>query len=113
MASQGQPRSIARLLAPLALIACALAVVVVIGGSLAGDDSTGGFSSTASASTESQGTTATTPQRPRQPANYTIQSGDTLGAIAEETGVPVDTLLELNPEIDPQALIAGQKIKLR
>ena len=34
-------------------------------------------------------------------------------AIAETTGRPVDTLQELNPELDPQALIAGQKIQLR
>jgi LysM repeat protein len=49
----------------------------------------------------------------RQPATYTVQSGDTLGAIAETTGVTVETLQELNPELDPQALIAGQKIQLR
>ena len=46
-------------------------------------------------------------------ARYTIKTGDTLGAIAEKTGVPVERLEELNPELDPQALVAGQRIKLR
>ncbi len=44
---------------------------------------------------------------------YTVQAGDNLGAIAEETGVPVETIEELNPELDPQALVTGQEIKLR
>ena len=42
-----------------------------------------------------------------------MKTGDTLAAIAETVGVPVDTLLELNPELDPQALVSGQKIRLR
>ena len=39
---------------------------------------------------------------------YTVRAGDTLGAIAEETGVTVDELLELNPDVDPQSLTVGQ-----
>ena len=42
-----------------------------------------------------------------------MKTGDTLGAIAEKTGVDVEKLQELNPELDPQALVSGQKIKLR
>jgi LysM repeat protein len=42
-----------------------------------------------------------------------VEEGDTLGAIAEKTGVPVETIELLNPEVDPQALIAGQKLQLR
>ena len=54
-------------------------------------------------------------ERPRRPARarYTIKTGDTLGAIAVKTGVSVERLEELNPELDPQALVAGQRIKLR
>ena len=44
---------------------------------------------------------------------YTVQSGDTLTAIAHKTGVPVAELQALNPEIDPQILIAGEVLKLR
>ena len=41
------------------------------------------------------------------------QSGDTLIRIAHKTGVPVAELQALNPEIDPQILIAGEMLKLR
>jgi LysM repeat protein len=42
-----------------------------------------------------------------------VETGDTLTSIAHETGVPVATILTLNPEVDPQILIAGEKLKLR
>jgi hypothetical protein len=44
---------------------------------------------------------------------YVVQSGDTLSSIAHETGVPVRRILELNPGVDPQILISGEKLKLR
>ncbi|HET7573882.1 MAG TPA: LysM domain-containing protein, partial [Solirubrobacterales bacterium] len=48
-----------------------------------------------------------------QAKTYVVQTGDTLTAIAHETGVPVAEILALNPEVDPQILIAGQTLKLR
>lgn len=109
-----QSSSSARLFAPVALAVCAVAVLIVIGGSLGGGDdgSSGGGNSAAETTSQNATGTATTPAK-RQPATYTVKSGDTLGAIAETTGVTVETLQELNPELDPQALIAGQKIQLR
>ena len=44
---------------------------------------------------------------------YTIKPGDTPSSIAEKTGVPLADILRLNPDLDPQALSPGQKIKLR
>ncbi len=44
---------------------------------------------------------------------YVVKSGDTLTAIAHTTGVPVAQILALNPEVDPQILIAGQTLKLK
>jgi len=44
---------------------------------------------------------------------YVVQNGDTLTSIAHETGVPVSQILRLNPGIDPQILISGEKLKLR
>ena len=41
---------------------------------------------------------------------YTIQSGDTLAAIAAKTGTTVARLEQLNPGIDPTALRVGQTI---
>jgi LysM repeat protein len=112
MHTQGRS-SIARLVAPLALIAVAVAVMaIVLGSGVTGDD---GGSETAGddlpAATESQ----TAPDRPqrRTPASYTIKANDTLSGIAEQNGTTVERLQELNPELDPQGLVAGQKIKLR
>lgn len=103
--------SSARIFAPAALAICAVVVLVMIGSSIGGGDS--GSNGGSAGDPASQQTTDKTTTAKRQPATYTVKSGDTLGGIAESTGVPVDTLQELNPELDPQALIAGQKIQLR
>jgi LysM repeat protein len=47
------------------------------------------------------------------PETYEVQSGDTLTSIAHATGVPVAVILKLNPGVDPQILISGEKLKLR
>ena len=52
-------------------------------------------------------------KKPRTKAKtYMVKSGDTLTSIAHETGVPVAEILALNPEVDPQILIAGETLKL-
>jgi hypothetical protein len=53
-------------------------------------------------------------KKPRTKAKtYTVQSGDTLTSIAHKTGIPVAELQALNPEVDPQILIAGETLKLQ
>jgi LysM repeat protein len=111
MNSSASSRS-ARLLAPIALLASAAAVLAVVALSMGGDSS-GDDPPQATADQAETTETDTTPRRNRLPRNYVIQPGDTLGGISEQTGVPIDTIEELNPEVDPQALIAGQRIKLR
>ena len=44
---------------------------------------------------------------------WIVHSGDTLGEISVKTGIDQDTLLQLNPDLDPQALLEGQRIALR
>ena len=44
---------------------------------------------------------------------YTVQVGDTLGSIADKTGIPLERIQTLNPDVDPHAMVAGQKIKLK
>ena len=56
--------------------------------------------------------TTSTTLSPTTKTSYTVKPGDTLEAISAKTGVPVDELSTLNPEIDPQALVAGSKLKL-
>lgn len=105
------PKSPARVLAPLALAICTVAFLyVVINSGSSGDG--GGGSKTAGRTTTSKQSRTTTSTQPTRPT-YTVKTGDTLGGIAAKTGVSVDKLEELNPGLDPQALVSGQKIKLR
>jgi LysM repeat protein len=108
---QGRRRSAARMLAPLALLLAVAAVVVVVQASTGSDDSNG---DSATKNSAGQGTQQETTERPRrQRPNYTVKLNDTLGLISEKTGVSVERIEQLNPELDPQSLIVGQKIKLR
>jgi teichoic acid transport system ATP-binding protein len=101
------------LLAPLALVAVAVAVAVVVLNSdvTGGDDNDG--QATSRQATETETTTTPDGQGRRQRRNYVVRPGDSFGSIAERTGVTVDQLERLNPEVDPQALVVGQRIKLR
>jgi LysM repeat protein len=101
-------RSPARYLAPLALAAAFFAVLSVVG---SGDDSGGG--STVQIRSTTTATTTTKASRKPKPRTYTVRTGDVLSAIAEKTGVPLQRLLDLNADLDPQALHAGQKLTLR
>ncbi len=42
-----------------------------------------------------------------------MRTGDTLSSISLDTGVSVDRLQELNPNVDVQALQPGERLKLR
>jgi len=107
-------RSPVRLLAPIALVACAFAlIVVVVSSSVTG----GGDGATESASDAPPPSSETTEQQTTAPKkekrSYKVELGDSLGSISEKTGVEVETIQLLNPELDPQSLTVGQKIKLR
>jgi LysM repeat protein len=110
--SQRRRRNIARIFAPLALVACGVAVAVVVTSFTDDqqDDDSGQRTAT-------QAGERTTPQNGERRRNrrriYRVKLNDTLGLIAEKTGVPVERLQELNPELDPQNLIVGQRVKLR
>ena len=106
------PRSPARLLAPLALVVFALAVALVLLTASTGDEGNGGTDTSSNQTGTTAQTTTETTTAPRR-STYTVKTGDTLGLIAEKTGVSVERLQELNPELDPQALLSGQKINLR
>jgi LysM repeat protein len=54
-------------------------------------------------------TTATTPGA----EYYVVQSGDTLGSIAQKYSSTVDELVALNPGIDPTALHIGQRVRVK
>lgn len=105
-------RRLARLLAPLALVGCTAALAgVVLSSDVIGGDEESSEQATEQRPAEARGDNET--RRKRTRARYTVRTGDTLGAIAERTGVSVERIQQLNPQIDPQALVAGQKIRLR
>lgn len=110
-------RSPARLLAPAALVATFLALFIVIGSGGGGDEESAGDSGStpaATSTTSESEKTSTTPKKSSSSSSkrYTVKPGDTPSSIAEKAGIPLDRLLELNPDIDPQALSPGQKLKL-
>jgi LysM repeat protein len=114
------PRSVSRWLAPLALLVCLLAVLFVVTGSTGDEESENGATptteerrearrgSTGTDGTGTSGRTSTTGRR----RTYTVRPGDTLALISERTGVTVEELQDLNPEIDPNSLTVGDKIRL-
>jgi LysM repeat protein len=63
--------------------------------------------------TTPRATTATTETTTPAAEYYAVQSGDTLGSIAQKYGTTVDELMTLNPGIDPTALDIGQKLRVK
>ena len=111
-------RSPARYLAPLALVAFAVALFVVVSSTTRDDAAT-----TGTQDAEPAQATATPAggggdgdgggRRRKPPRTYTIKAGDTPSGIAERAGVPLEQILELHPALDPQTLSPGTEIKLR
>jgi Tfp pilus assembly protein FimV len=106
-----------RALAPASLVVFAIVLLIVVIASLTGNDD--------SSSTQPERVTITEPpkrDRARERARrerrlaargiYVVRAGDNLFTIANKTGVPIETLRELNPTADPQGLITGQHIRL-
>ena len=96
----------ARIFAAIALVGAVVVVIVAISSSLGESDSStkSGGGNGGSSHKSGPKTTAKT---------YVVKSGDTLVSIAHRTGVPVAHILALNPDVDPQILIAGQTLQLR
>lgn len=93
-----------------ALVISAIIVLVAVISAVSGGGSPSpGPAGTAGGDQTGKARGVTKPQR----ARYTVKEGDTLTGISERTGVPVTELERLNPGVDPQALIAGQELKLR
>jgi LysM repeat protein len=101
-----KPNYFVRVFAVIALIAALILVVVVIVTSSGGSDD-GGKGKSDKPEVSKVG------RRAIKKGVWVVQSGDTLGEISLKTGIDQDTLLQLNPDIDPQALLEGQRIALR
>ena len=112
-------RSPARYLAPLAIVAFLIALSAVVTSS--GGEATSGSSGSKGADaavTPERNTEETSAERSGNRARtgrktYRVRPGDTPSTIAERTGVSLEELEALNPDIDPQALTPGQRLRLR
>lgn len=95
-----------RLLALAALVLAVILIFVVVGNNTGSDD--GGNGGAKSGKNDGSN------QKPKTKKKvYVIKEGDTLTAISASTGIPVEKIQELNPDLDPQTLISGQSLKLR
>jgi LysM repeat protein len=100
----------ARFLAPIALIAVAVGVYLIVHSTIVKPTVTARPSST---------TVVSTPRSPRHPRHeptfYVVKPGDTLSAIASKTGVPLTTLTTLTPSVStpPYSLQSGQRLRLK
>jgi len=105
-------RSPARFIAPLALVAFALALFIVLDRTTGGNDEKEANGNNAAQDAGKQSSKKEGKKKKAKAKTYTVKAGDTPSGIAEKTGVPLDTILELNPDIDPQTLAPGQVLKL-
>lgn len=94
------------MIAPIALVAAFVAVILVLATS-------GGSSDNKSGKTGNHRNNAGRTQGKKVKKTYTVKEGDSLSIIAVKTGVPVSRLSQLNSALDPQALITGTCIALR
>jgi LysM repeat protein len=106
-------RSPARFLAPLALVGFVLALLLIVSHSTSDNGSGGSGPRSGQEQSASSPTAASTRRKSKGPRFYTIKAGDTPSAIAQKTGVALKTLEQLNPDLDPQTLTVGTRIKLR
>jgi LysM repeat protein len=121
-------RELTRYGAPAAFLAAVTIAVILIKAGLnsgSGSTTTVGLPPTTAATstrptttklvlTTPQSTTATTTETTTPGAEYyVVQSGDTLGSIAQKYSATVDELMTLNPGIDPTALRIGQRIRTK
>jgi LysM repeat protein len=104
------------MLAPAALVVFAIAALVIFASAGGSDKSS---SRSDRATREEQRDLRLKKRRARERRShvsrsvYVVQARDTLGGIAEKTGVSIERLQELNPNVDPQALTSGQRLKLK
>ncbi len=100
----------ARAIAVAALVCGFLVVIVVVATSLGGGDNGGSDTRSQAGKAAKSGRAGDGKPAPK---SYVVQNGDTLTSIAHRTGVSVAQIQELNPGVDPQILVSGEKLKLR
>jgi LysM repeat protein len=101
-----KPNQFVRVFAVLALIAALILVVIAVATSGGGGDG-GDNGNSHKTHVSKEGRQAV------RKGVWIVHAGDTLGAISLKTGIDEDAIRALNPDLDPQTLIEGQRIALR
>lgn len=96
-------RVIERAVALVGLVVLVLVIWVVVGN---------GVSELDAAKDDTTEKTVTETER-SGPRTYTVKEGDNFEIISEATGVPVDELVELNPDVDARTMPPGYELRLR
>lgn len=97
-------RKSGRYLAPVALVAVIVAVVLVV---------RSGTRHTTASVAHPVARLPVTRHTVQARRFYVVRSGDTLSTISVKTGVPVVRIESLNPSVYPNALQTGQRLRLR
>jgi LysM repeat protein len=116
-------RELTRYGAPAAFLAAVTIAVLLVKAGLSGGDgstTTVGALPTTRPTTSSPTTTklvlttptATTTTTAQEAEYHVVESGDTLGSIAEKYDTTVEELVRLNPGVDPTALRVGDRIRV-
>jgi LysM repeat protein len=102
MGAHGWRTPLARYGAPIAFLAAATAAALLVRAGLK--------AGTEKPSSPGATVTANAPSGKR--AYYRVRAGDTLGVVAERFDTTLDDLIALNPQIDPNALKIGQRVRI-
>ena len=101
----------ARILAPLVLVAAVAAIVLVVNGSMDASDDSDDSSKPSETST-----TGCKPDADQavEDGYYVISAEDTQGlsGVAQKTCIPLERLVKLNPNLDPQAIQVSNCVDL-
>jgi LysM repeat protein len=104
-------RSPLRFLAPIALVAFAVALYTVVNDAREPAGKSSSDAPAQATSTPSKKSAAKKSAKKKR-RTYTVKQGDTASGIAEKTGVSIATMQKLNKNFDPQTLAPGQRIRL-
>jgi LysM repeat protein len=109
-------RTPVRFLAPIALVAFAFALYTVVQDARdhVGPSSTSGATPTTTAKLSRAQKRAAAREHARQAKKaHRVRTGETPSSIALKYGITVKQLEKLNPDMDPQALTVGERLRLR
>ena len=109
MSRRGWRAEFKRYAAPVAFLAAVTIAVLLVRSGLQSDSSPGP-TTTVVATTN---TTSTVVKRRPKPKYYRLRTGETLSDVALRFDTTVESLLALNPNVKPNQLVVGQRIRVK